>query len=103
MAQRPNCTTVLVKGGSMWPTIVDGQVVICDHEYYSNNIPVVGDIIMCQHPLKPKVKLIKRISAINSDNTVFITGDNPDPIASTDSHAFGHLAISQIIGRIDIS
>jgi hypothetical protein len=34
------------------------------------------------------------------DATVFVEGDNPDPLASEDSHNFGRLPISNVIGVV---
>ena len=94
---------VIVNGNSMWPTITDGQQVMCEIGYYETSTPCIGDIVLCIHPLKPSVRVIKRIKEVNSDGRVFLEGDNPDPIGSTDSHAFGLVAKEQIMGRILIS
>ena len=95
--------SVIVNGDSMWPTLSDGDEVICDLSSYDDNKPVVGDIVLSVHPLKSSVKVVKRIFSIDSEGRVFLKGDNPDPIASTDSHAFGKVEQRQILGRILLS
>ena len=87
---------VVVRGDSMWPTICDGDEVPCEVDVSLN----VGDVVLSIHPLKPNTKIVKRITKIDSRGQFFLEGDNPDPIGSTDSHAFGYVALDQIIGRI---
>jgi nickel-type superoxide dismutase maturation protease len=104
MLDTPNQTCpIIVNGDSMWPTICDGDQVVCEVGYYESTKPRVGDVVLCIHPLKPSVRVIKRISQIHSGARVFLKGDNPDPIATTDSHAFGLVAREQLLGRILIS
>ena len=100
-----NCQThpVIVNGDSMWPTIRDGEQVMCEIGYYESTKPRIGEIVLCIHPLIPSVRVIKRITEVYSDGRVFLEGDNPDPVGSTDSHAFGMVAKEQILGRILIS
>jgi hypothetical protein len=33
--------------------------------------------------------MIKRISTVEANGRLFLTGDHPDPLASEDSHNFG--------------
>ena len=80
---------VTIKGDSMWPTFTDGEELVCDLSSYEKNNPKIGDIVLSIHPLKPSVMVVKRISGIDAEGRIFLKGDNPDPIASTDSHAFG--------------
>ena len=44
---------------------------------------------MAQHPLKPNVVVVKRVLRVESNGDLFLVGDNPDPLASEDSHNFG--------------
>ena len=99
----PSSCLVTVKGDSMWPTFVDGEELVCDLSCYNDNDPKVGQIVLSIHPLKSSIKVVKRISGIDSEGRFFLKGDNPDPVASTDSHAFGMVERKHIVGRIVIS
>ena len=84
---------VVVTGDSMWPSIRDGdrlQFVEID----STEL-VVGDIILFKHPFKSNIDCIKRIKLIN-EGKLFVEGDNPDPLASEDSHNFGWIKTSSV-------
>ena len=85
---------VVVKGDSMWPTLVDGTTV--KFEILGDKKPEVGQIVLAQHPLRKDTKIIKRIQSLD-ENKVFLVGDNPDPTASEDSHNFGKISISSIV------
>ncbi len=37
---------------------------------------------------------------MNEKGQAILEGDNPDPLATTDSHAFGPVSIHLILGRI---
>ena len=84
---------VVVKGASMWPTLVDGSTVRFDK--VEDKVLEVGQIVLAKHPLQSNLIIIKRIQSIN-ENKVFLVGDNPDPTASDDSHNFGMILISEI-------
>jgi len=88
---------VVVKGDSMWPTLVDGSTVM--FEKVEDASLEVGQIVLARHPLKKDTIIIKRIQSINN-NRVFLVGDNPDPTASEDSHNFGMIDISNILANI---
>ena len=85
---------VRVHGDSMWPTLKDGDYV----EAIQGQAPAVGDIVVVDHPFK-KMTVIKRVKRILQEG-LFIQGDNPDPIASDDSHNFGPVPTSSIIAII---
>ena len=88
---------VVVKGDSMWPTLVDGTTV--KFEILGDRIPEVGQIVLAHHPLRKDTKIIKRIQSLD-ENKVFLVGDNPDPTASEDSHNFGMIDLSNIYALI---
>jgi|TARA_B100001741_G_scaffold313503_1_gene319997 nickel-type superoxide dismutase maturation protease len=77
---------VKIKGDSMWPTFNDGDIIGC--EQYSGQIISVGDLVVFRHPFKNKVTCVKRVKSI-TEKGYFVEGDNPDPLASEDSHNFG--------------
>ena len=86
----------VVSGDSMWPTYADGERLVCTEDV--SNV-AADSIIVFQHPLRSKVRAIKRVKEID-DVTVFVEGDNPDPLASEDSHNFGRIPLSNVIGVV---
>ena len=85
---------VKVKGDSMWPNFKDGDTLSC--EEYSNQDVSVSDIVVFTHPFKPNVICVKRVKRV-LDSGLFVEGDNPDPLASEDSHNFGIVSHDAII------
>ena len=85
---------VKIKGDSMWPDYKDGDTLSC--EFYSGQDMSVGDIVVFTHPFKRTVQCVKRIKRI-SESGLFVEGDNPDPLASEDSHNFGIVSFDAII------
>ena len=85
---------VKIKGDSMWPNFKDGDTLHCE-EYSGQNV-YVGNIVVFIHPFKPNVTCVKRIKSI-TDSGLFVEGDNPDPLASEDSHNFGIVSLDAII------
>ena len=85
---------VKVKGDSMWPNFKDGDTLSC--EEYTGQSVVVGNIVVFKHPFKPNVTCVKRVKR-TTDSGIFVEGDNPDPLASEDSHNFGVVSLDAII------
>lgn len=89
---------VNISGDSMWPTYPDGS------QFFLNPCSIedlsVGDIVLAQHPFHSTIQIVKRIQSIQSQ-TVFLVGDNPDPLASEDSHNFGAVRHQAILGRCE--
>ena len=71
-------------------------------ESYTEQAISVGDIVVFTHPFKPGVTCVKRVLEIQSSK-LFVQGDNPDPLASEDSHNFGMIQISSVsaIAKVD--
>ena len=91
---------VRIQGDSMWPSYRNGDVVSfapCDETYVAR----VNDVVLVRHPMKDDVLMVKRVSVVQNDGRLFLTGDNPDPTASEDSHHFGPVspAMVQAFGR----
>jgi|TARA_B110001454_G_scaffold16143_1_gene14504 nickel-type superoxide dismutase maturation protease len=87
---------VVVNGDSMWPTLANGASV--QFEVVDKTVDdglKVGQIVLLDHPFRSELRIIKRIQTI-SNGKAFLTGDNPDPTASEDSHNFGKVDISEI-------
>ena len=78
----------------MWPSYKDGEIVVC--EAYSKQEIEVSDLVVFLHPFKRNVTCVKRVKSI-LENGLFVEGDNPDPLASEDSHNFGVVKIDAII------
>tara|TARA_Y100000590_G_scaffold466355_1_gene641422 strand:- start:557 stop:868 length:312 start_codon:yes stop_codon:yes gene_type:complete len=85
--------TVTVKGDSMQPIIRDGDNVT--FQKFTKQKLSIGMIILCNHPILKRKKIVKRISQIIEDS-IFIKGDNA--LYSSDSRSFGPIKTNQIIG-----
>ena len=80
---------VRIQGESMWPTFHDGDVLTFS---LLDGTPLeCGDVVLVVHPFKPEIRMVKRVLSIADNGDLFLTGDNPDPLASEDSHNFGHV------------
>lgn len=88
---------VRLKGESMWPTYPEGTV-LTFRPVHGNSVGP-GDVVLAQHPLKPDVLIVKRILRVEQNNDLFLTGDQPDPLASEDSHNFGPISRDAVIAR----
>jgi nickel-type superoxide dismutase maturation protease len=87
-----------VTGASMLPVLKPGDVVLADPFAYRHGHLQPGDIVIARHPLRGDVHLIKRVSAVTEDGRCRLEGDNP--AESTDSRAFGLVAVEQVRGRV---
>ena len=78
----------------MAPTISDGENVLYDPW------PKVkaGDIVFTPHPFIQSVKILKRVSKIDTDGNMTLVGDNETE--STDSRTFGAISIKSTQGRV---
>ena len=85
---------VRVEGDSMIPSLRSGDRVLIDPT--ASVKP--GDIVLARHPYKTSVRILKRLSFIESDGRIFLKGDNPDD--STDSRTFGSIANSDVLGKV---
>ena len=86
---------VRIQGDSMWPTYRNGDVVPfapCNETY----VPRVNDVVLVHHPMKDNVLMVKRVSVVQNDGRLLLTGDNPDPTASEDSHNFGPVSPTMV-------
>ena len=85
---------VRIHGDSMWPTLRDGDCVKAETDIS----PEIGNIVIAKHPWK-EIHIVKRVKEI-LPNGFFLEGDNPDPNGTEDSHNFGPIPSSSIIGII---
>jgi nickel-type superoxide dismutase maturation protease len=72
-----------VTGNSMLPTLRDGEVVVVD----PHGLPTPGGVVMCRHPFRTDVLVIKRLGELTHDGALVLMGDHPDE--STDSRSYG--------------
>jgi nickel-type superoxide dismutase maturation protease len=86
--------TILVDGESMLPVLSSGDRVLIDPKAEI----AVGDIVVAKHPFKKSVRMIKRVSAIDSNANYVLTGDNPTE--SSDSRSLGSFPASEILGKV---
>ena len=93
---------IIVHGSSMWPTFRDGERLLMAP---LEGTPLegalrVGQVVVAEHPFKRGVLMVKRIARVEADGRLFLEGDNPDPLASEDSHNFGSVGASALLGVI---
>lgn len=77
----------------MMPTLNDGAHVLIRR----TELAEVSDIVLCRHPFKRDVQIIKRIQATNKDG-MRLVGDNPK--SSTDSNSFGEVPWTHLVGIV---
>lgn len=87
-----------VQEDSMLPTLKAGDEVFVDLSAYKTKPPLVGEVVLAQHPEKKGVKIFKRVTAVSPQNSVFLMGDNP--LKGTDSRHFGEVPLELIYGRV---
>ncbi|NEP15912.1 MAG: nickel-type superoxide dismutase maturation protease [Leptolyngbya sp. SIO4C1] len=88
-----------VVGASMQPTLNPGDRVLA-----SCKSPDVllqpGDLVIAQHPFKPNLRLIKRVSEIFYDGGCYLTSDNVSDPTAQDSRSFGIVGQDLIVGQV---
>jgi nickel-type superoxide dismutase maturation protease len=80
----------------MWPTYTNGQRLECSSDL---RLLEVGSVVVFIHPLRSQVRAIKRIKDVD-EKSLFVEGDHPDPLASEDSHNFGRIPRSNVVGIV---
>lgn len=111
---------VTVRGLSMTPTLLPGERLLFDRLAYVRDRPRAGDIVLVAHPLRPPLRLVKRLAGVPGDviegralrrggggslfgkngsrgGEYWVAGDNED--ASTDSREFGPVHRRDLLGR----
>lgn len=83
----------------MQPGLRPGALVIAQALDPSHDLRS-GDVVVARRPDRAGPEIIKRIHSIDEAGTIFLVGDNPDPLASTDSRTFGAVARDQIEARV---
>lgn len=57
-----------------------------------------NDVVVCLHPFKPAVRMIKRVSETFYDGSCYVLSDNE--AEGSDSRAFGVVDRSLIVGKV---
>lgn len=89
-----------IVGASMVPTYADGDDVLVDPRAYRRARPAPGDVVLTTHPTVADTLIVKRIARVEPDGRLFVVGDNPDPLQSTDSRQFGAIRFERVRGRV---
>ena len=88
---------VRVAGNSMLPTLKPEEDVLVSPVNRMTNLSP-GDIVVCFHPLRPGVQMVKRISETFYDGGCYVLSDNA--AEGSDSRAFGVVDRKLIVGRV---
>ena len=88
---------VAVSGGSMAPTLLDGDWLLADPEAYRDRSPDAGELVVVPDPREPMRLLVKRVERVDPDGWLRLAGDAPE--ASTDSRTFGPVDPSTVEAR----
>ena len=94
-ATRRVLDVVEVQGGSMAPSLLPGDRLLVEALTYRWRVPRAGEVVLAIDPRAPGRELIKRVRA--SGPEVDLRGDAP--AASTDSRAFGTIAVTEVRWR----
>ena len=86
-----------VSGNSMLPTLSPGEDVLVMPVQAQTKISP-GDIVVCCHPLKRNIRMVKRVSETFYDGGCYVLSDNASE--GTDSRSFGIVGRELIIGRV---
>jgi len=90
---------VVVQGGSMAPTLVEGDRLLAVASPRGRVRAAPGDLVVLLDPRAPDRVLVKRVVAVDPGaGTVEVRGDAAG--ASTDSRTFGPVPRSSLRGRV---
>ena len=89
---------VRVTGNSMLPLLKQGDEVLVNKRVLRQRRPTVDEIVVCQHPVTPGLKIIKRVQSVAENGSCFVVGDNL--AESSDSRQFGLLSAENILGIV---
>ncbi len=90
---------VAVVGGSMHPTLREGDRLVVVVAVWGRCRLAPGDVVALRDPREPWRVLVKRVAAVDRAADVLeVRGDAPD--ASTDSRTFGPVPMTSVVGRV---
>ncbi|EDX85828.1 nickel-type superoxide dismutase maturation protease [Synechococcus sp. PCC 7335] len=81
----------------MLPTLHSGEDVLV-HPLSRTVRLFPGDIIICRHPQRPSIRLVKRVTEAFYDGSCYVLSDNKSE--GSDSRSFGVVARELVIGRV---
>ena len=104
LARRRRPFRVEIRGQSMAPLLSTGDEALA----VAIDAPAVGDVVVLEHPTRPGLELVKRITAgpgdLGSDARVLGPGEwwveGDDPVRSTDSRHLGPARTDRIRARV---
>ena len=82
----------------MFPTILDGDLIVYRSTKLLKYKPIEGSIVIAKHPLKKGLLIVKRVSKVNKFG-IYLRGDNA--LSSSDSNKFGLIQFEYIIGLVE--
>ncbi len=86
-----------VTGNSMLPTIKSGEDVLVIPVSSATQLSP-NDIVVCFHPFKTDIRMVKRIRETFYDGGCYVISDNENE--GTDSRSFGVVDRSLIVGKV---
>lgn len=87
---------VEVTGRSMVPALLPGDRLLVESLTYRRRRPRRGEVVLAPDPRDPTRELVKRVAAVDASG-LRLHGD--DPVASTDSRAFGSVQTADVRWR----
>jgi signal peptidase I len=97
---------ITVRGRSMAPALLPGERLLFDRLAYVRRRPHPGDVVVVAYPLRPELRIVKRLAGVPGDSLggrtlargeYWVLGDNADE--STDSREFGPVRRRDLLGR----
>ncbi len=86
-----------VRGGSMMPTLADGDLVLADNRV--SELPPPGAIVVAREPDAVRI-LVKRV---RSTGTATVALGSDDPTQGRDSRHFGSVPLRNVMGTVTLS
>ena len=86
-----------VAGNSMLPWLQPNEEILVAPKAYQKTLPLVGDIVVLNHPHNSELILVKRVAAVNNCGNCFLVGDNL--AESTDSRHWGKVKSTILLGK----
>jgi len=87
-----------VEGQSMAPTLMPGDTILVNPTAYRSTTPAIGDVVLCRHPFKKDVDMVKRVHSLSEAGQLHLRGDNP--AETSDSDTFGAIPLVHLRGRV---
>ena len=96
MVARRWLEVVEVRGGSMAPALIPGDLLLVESRTYARRAPRPGEVVLAADPRDLARELVKRVATLQ-DGSVELRGDAPRE--STDSRSFGAVPVAQVRWR----